>query len=108
MIVRLAYHDSTARVCRKHYDRPLAGTPPLGGVEDARRSGCEQCDLLRDGWATLSATLQAETTAREPDVRRILRDARMALQASLERSDAERIARNDRAAREHLLAWGLA
>lgn len=54
MIVRLAYHDSTVKVCRKH------------------------------------------------------RDARMALQASLERSDAERIARNDRAAREHLLAWGLA
>ena len=44
MIARLAYHDSTYSLCARHYDSPPPGLPPLGGVEDSRRSSCEVCD----------------------------------------------------------------
>lgn len=54
MQVRLAYHDSTIELCRRHYDAgpELPTDPPLGPVQSARDyAGCIWCDraLARDG-----------------------------------------------------------
>lgn len=68
MIVRLAYHDSTIAICRKHYDAPLKGTPPLGPVEDARNSGCDTCRTLWNGHAVRA---RACWTRRWPSASRI-------------------------------------
>lgn len=44
MIVREAYRDATHALCQHHYDNPPEGFPPLGPVQDARRTlGCEVC-----------------------------------------------------------------
>lgn len=113
MIARLAYHDSTVRVCRTHYDRPLRGVPPLGPVEDARHGqGCAQCDVISAGHACVVRLSQETERTREPDLRRILTDARQALQAALTqrdglRADVERVAHLTREGWAHLRAWDL-
>jgi hypothetical protein len=47
MLVRLAYIDRQISICRKHYNDPPEGCPPLGEVQDARRSDCEWCERER-------------------------------------------------------------